>query len=182
MLAGRSFATRCVCVGVQGHSIGASCLGIYTKDARDEAHFRRVEIEYNTAVARALVAGGGTRFAYLSGMGAKAGGWAMFARVKADAEAALRNVSGIVKSASMRPGYIAHRPGASLGIPDRIAGFMPGVMKKLGMGVECDDIAKTMVHSLLAPAADVADVFENNDIMATARVYEKELAGHETCA
>ena len=182
VLAGRSFATRCVCVGVQGHSIGASCLGIYTKDARDEAHFRRVEIGYNTAVARALVAGGGTRFAYLSGMGAKAGGWAMFARVKADAEAALRNVSGIVKSASMRPGYIAHRPGASLGIPDRIAGFMPGVMKKLGMGVECDDIAKTMVHSLLAPAADVADVFENKDIMATARVYEKELAGHETCA
>ena len=72
---------------------------------------------------------------------------------------------------SVAPGTLTH-----------VAGFMPGVMKKLGMGVECDDIAKTMVHSLLAPAADVADVFENNDIMATARVYEKELAGHETCA
>ena len=69
-----------------GHDIGMSCLGLYTSDAKDEAHFRHVEITTNVATATAMVAGGVDRFAYLSGMGAKKGGWMMFARVKADAE------------------------------------------------------------------------------------------------
>ena len=162
----------------QGHSFGVSCLGIYTKDARDEAHFRRVEIEYNVAAAQALVAGGGRRMAYLSGMGAKKGGWAMFARVKADAEEALRLVPGMEKAASMRPGAILNREGGrDLGFQDTLAHVLAPVMSFFGAAVETDDIAKAMLYATMhEPAGDVADVYENDDIKAAARVYEQEVA------
>ena len=162
----------------QNHTLGVSCLGIYTKDARDEAHFRRVEIEYNVAAAQALVAGGGRRMAYLSGMGAKKGGWAMFARVKADAEEALRLVPGMEKAASMRPGAILNREGGtSLGFQDKFAHAVSPVLSFFGAAVETDDIAKAMLYATMhEPAGDVADVYENDDIKAAARVYEQEVA------
>ena len=41
-----------------GHTMIFSALGIYTKEARDEAHFKQVEVVWNMAAFRAALAGG----------------------------------------------------------------------------------------------------------------------------
>ena len=178
-------ATECIAAlalillrGLQGHDVGFSGLGIYTKDARNEEHFRRVEIAYNVAFARALVAGGGSRLAYLSGAGAKAGGMFMFARVKADAERSLREVQGIARSSSMRPGFITARPGAINDLQERVGTVLAPFLVRVGQAVSAENIAKAMAHVTLPEArpADVAtqeqDVLENNDIVVAAQSYD----------
>jgi len=164
----------------QGHDVGFSALGIYTSQAKDEAHFRRIEIDYNVAAAKAMMSGGVKRFAYLSGSGAsQTGSMMMFARVKGDAEKALQNI-GFERATVVRPGMILGR-GTDAQLPpfyvqlDFLSNLVPQKFK-----IQAQEIARAMVHSTLGlPDAPVEPsrkwIWENMDIHRYAGEYEASM-------
>jgi uncharacterized protein YbjT (DUF2867 family) len=157
-----------------GHTLGFSALGLYTADAKSEAHFRSVEVDCNVAAAAAMRAGGVRRYAYLSGMGVKQdGGLVMFARVKGAAEKELQ-AAGFERATVVRPGTIIKRAGAVR------PGLMYGLAERLTpafMAVAAQDLAKAMVASAIKDAAGEKEVWELKRIKAEARAYDESLAG-----
>eukprot|EP00164_Ancoracysta_twista_P007027 GFYU01009899.1.p1 GENE.GFYU01009899.1~~GFYU01009899.1.p1 ORF type:complete len:244 (-),score=45.11 GFYU01009899.1:127-858(-) len=159
---------------LHGHDIGFSGLGLYTSAARNEEHFRHVEIDLNMGAVDAFVRGGGTRFSYLSGQGAKEGGWMMFARVKADAEKAIRETPGLQTGTAARPAGIANRQGKAIGY-DGLNNFFHKIPGLNHWTIDADDIAKGMIHSCLAEPGEVPHVYENSDLKVAARMYEQSV-------
>ena len=81
------------------------CLGVSARVVSEEAAYRRIHEGYALAAANALAEHSPeARFVYLSGQGAKRTSSMMWARVKAEAEDALKQA--FPASASVRPGYI----------------------------------------------------------------------------
>lgn len=91
---------------------------------------------------------------------------------------ALRQVPGMARSTTVRPGGIIGRQGRSLGY-DWLNDLLGPFLSRLGMAVHIDDIAKSMLQVTMQPTSDttIPEVLENEDIKAAARVYEAGLVG-----
>jgi uncharacterized protein YbjT (DUF2867 family) len=88
----------------QGVDVCLFCLGISVRQVSGEAEYRRITLEFPMAAARTLAAESPDAiFQYLSGRGASEQSRMMWARVKAEAEAALREAVG---ANAWRPAFI----------------------------------------------------------------------------
>ena len=83
--------------------VGVSCLGTTMHTAGSRAAFRRVDLDYVLAVARAARARGAPRFVLVSAVGAGGGGF--YLRVKSDTETAVRAL-GFERLDIVRPGLL----------------------------------------------------------------------------
>jgi uncharacterized protein YbjT (DUF2867 family) len=80
------------------------CLGISVRQVSGEAEYRRITLDFPMAAARMLLAESpGAIFQYVSGHGASERSRMMWARVKAEAETALRQAAG---ANAWRPAFI----------------------------------------------------------------------------
>jgi nucleoside-diphosphate-sugar epimerase len=164
----------------KGHHIGFSGLGIYTalanKQPNPEEYFRKIEIEDNLNIARAMLHGGVKRYSYLSGAGASQNGSRiMFARVKGDAERRLQNDIGFERCTVVRPAAIVGRGEDASTTNYLVPDWIVRMIMPNRYVVEAEDIARAMVHSTLC-RKDIGSkcILENMDIKKFALEYKKE--------
>jgi uncharacterized protein YbjT (DUF2867 family) len=103
-------------IGPDPVNVGISSLGTTMRAAGSQAAFRRVDLDYVGAVARAAKLNGATRFVLLTSVGA--GGRGFYLRVKGEAEAKVRAI-GFERLDLVRPGLLLgdrreRRPGERL--------------------------------------------------------------------
>mmetsp|Transcript_42873 Transcript_42873/g.38098 ORF Transcript_42873/g.38098 Transcript_42873/m.38098 type:complete len:291 (-) Transcript_42873:630-1502(-) len=159
---------------------GMSGLGVYTADVKDEADFRKKEYEPNLKVATAAAQHGASRWAYLSGAGVKqtdSKSWhqPLFSWIKGCIEKDLVKVTGLDFVSSVRPGFIAGKPNPQSGF----SGFMEKMINnhfqdsilKTKMAVHRDDIATSMVYTVLNEELESPLIYENEDIKEAAKIY-----------
>jgi uncharacterized protein YbjT (DUF2867 family) len=126
------------------------CLGVSQSAVPDEARYREITLEYTLAAARTLLRSSPeVEFHFLSGTGASADSRMMWARVKAETEAALSTV-GFRRLVIWRPAYIhvsAGRPSPSGS--ERFWALLYPLMRMLPNATNpTDQIASAMLNSL----------------------------------
>lgn len=125
-------------------------LGTTIATAGSQAAFRRVDFDYVLAFARRARAGGATRFALVSALGADPGSSVFYNRVKGEAEAAVRQL-GFASLAIARPSLLLgerreHRPG------ERLAAPLMRLLPARWRAVPAERVAARLAETLLAGA------------------------------
>jgi len=152
------------------------CLGLSVRQVSGESQYRGITKDFALAAARMLIARSpDASFEYLSGQGASATSRMMWARVKAEAEQALRDTAG---ANAWRPGFIDGATSASA--PALYQWVRPAFRLLLASSrtlyVRGDDIGRAM---LLASRRSLrGQTFENRDIRVLADEYRREPGGH----
>jgi uncharacterized protein YbjT (DUF2867 family) len=141
------------------------CLGVSARKVAGEAEYREIHVTYALAAAQALrAASPEAGFVYLSGAGTRRDSRMMWARVKAEAEDALRGL-GLARCYCVRPAFIqAVEPGVAsrllLGSLFRAAP---------GLGIGAYELGKVMLRLGLGGAPAAAEVLENRELRALVR-------------
>lgn len=148
------------------------CLGISQSQAKDEAEYRRITLDFALAAAKALSARSPSlTFHFLSGQGADPTGksWMMWARVKGETENELAGL-GLHRLFVYRPAYIAPENPRS-GVVGTLSRALYPVMNALGTGlaIRARDLAKGMLENELGDSA--GGLFLNPDIRLLAQKY-----------
>lgn len=90
---------------VRGAALALNCLGTTRKDAGGASGFRRVDLDYYTAFARAARAAGVPAYAQVSAAGASEGSWLLYPQTKGKADAVARDL-GFERCWVLRPGLL----------------------------------------------------------------------------
>jgi len=153
-----------------GHTVGFTCLGLYT-GAKPKEEWKKIEIDYNVAVAKLLLAGGTERYHYLSGKGVVEEGKStmIFSQIKGKAEAEMRDL-GFSNFAALRPGLIYGRAEERKQyIFESAMNSFHSVFGSVG-GCTCADIAKAFVWISLMD--NPPQIVENQQIKDLAKDYD----------
>lgn len=164
--------------GLGAYTCGISCLGVYTAQVTGGAQeFMELEYAPNVVMANILRVHGVQRYAYLSGMGARqppdtqekpAFLQAMFSYVKGRTE---RDLSKVMPSfTTLRPGGILGRSETQSGLSglfEKQLNSNLSWLAKTSYAIQCDDIAKAMLESVLQSGRG-HEILENNEIKARA--------------
>jgi uncharacterized protein YbjT (DUF2867 family) len=145
----------------QGVDTCLFCLGISVRQVSGEAEYRRITIDFPMAAARMLLAESpGAIFQYVSGHGASARSRMMWARVKAEAEAALREAVG---ANAWRPAFIDGADSSStLTVYQWMRPLFRGLSRSRRFYIQGEDIGRGMLRATRLRLK--AQVFENADI------------------
>jgi uncharacterized protein YbjT (DUF2867 family) len=150
------------------------CLGISQSQAQSESHYRAVTIHYPVHAADVLRERSPDHtFVYLSGQGADPVGrsWAMWARVKGEAETELARLQ-LRRLFCFRPGYIHPEPGhEKSGVTATIARALYPAAKIVlpGATIRASELGRAMIEAVVSEAP--GGVLENPEILALARKY-----------
>jgi uncharacterized protein YbjT (DUF2867 family) len=145
----------------QGVDTCLFCLGISVRQVSGEAEYRRITVDFPMAAARMLLAESPRAiFQYVSGHGASDRSRMMWARVKAEAEAALREAAG---ANAWRPAFIDGADSSStLTIYQWIRPLFRVLSWSRRFYIRGEDIGRGMLRATRLRLK--AQVFENADI------------------
>jgi len=144
------------------------CLGVSSTRVRDEATYRRITRDFAVAAANALrSASPSASFHFISGMGTRADGRYMWARVKAEAE---RDLMALV-------GAVCYRPAAIDGVRSESSATWYGAFLPLAklfapfrsLYITGDDLGRAMLQATKEGLRGV--VLENSEIRDVADRY-----------
>jgi uncharacterized protein YbjT (DUF2867 family) len=141
------------------------CLGISTTQAKSEAHYREITVEYALEAARVILARSPQcTFHYLSGRSTDPTGksWMMWARVKGEAENKLSAI-GFRRLFHHRPAYIHPED------PSFFARGAFSVMSSLSsnLAIRSIDLGRAMIAAQCSDRA--GGVLENDELLRLAR-------------
>ena len=144
------------------------CLGVSSATVRDEAEYRRITRDFAVAAATTLKeASPAASFHFISGMGTRADGRFMWARVKAEAE---RDLIALVSA-------VCYRPAAIDGVRSQSAATWYGALLPLAklfapfrsMYISGDDLGRAMLQATKEKLRGV--VLENREMRDLADRY-----------
>ena len=155
----------------QGVDACLFCLGISVRQVSGEAEYRRITRDFAVAAAERVAASSPQAgFEYLSGSGASAASRMMWARVKADAEAALRERVG---ANAWRPAFIDGADSTSSPASyQRLRPMMRLLRFSRRLYISGEDIGQAMLRASRLRLR--GRVFENREIRALAEQYRRD--------
>jgi len=148
------------------------CLGTTRRAAGSDEAFRRVDLDYVLAYARAVQRAGAVRFLLVSAMGANAQSRYLYPRVKGEGEAAVStlgfSVVGIARPSLLTGHRIEARRGEAAArlASHLVTPFMVGPLRRF-RPIEARAVAKGLVHAAFTAPRGVT-VLSSEDLEAAA--------------